>query len=118
MPDQTDIPPSQVTLHPQQSLGKWAAFAPAGYTSPTVDTQPAGDDPAAYAAAVSRNQAMVDHAVANAPSPQLASVAHQLGTTSSPAVKQQVIDAVMKKASPSERSYLTTYVKPLVNYGK
>lgn len=75
-------------------------------------------NPAAYAAAVSRNQAMVDHAVANAPSPHLASVAHQLGATSSPVVKQQAINAVMKKASPSERSYLTTYVKPLVNYGK
>lgn len=45
-------------------------------------------------------------------------VVHQLGGTASSTTKQQALDAVMKKASPSERAYLSTFVKPLVSYGK
>ncbi|VWB75721.1 hypothetical protein BDI24065_03600 [Burkholderia diffusa] len=74
-------------------------------------------NPAAYAAAVTRNQKMVDTAVTNAPSPRLALVAHQMGGTASATTKQQALDTVMKTASLSEQKYLQTFVQPLVKYG-
>ncbi|HEP6278459.1 TPA: hypothetical protein VDA67_001895 [Burkholderia vietnamiensis] len=74
-------------------------------------------NPTAYAATVARNQKMVDTAVTNAPSPKLAMVAHQLGGNASTTTKQMALDAVMRKASPSEQNYLRTFVQPLVKYG-
>lgn len=84
--------------------------------------QPALSDairnPIAYKAAVTRNQKMVDAAVQQAPTPQLAAVAQQMGASSSTAMKQQAFNSVMAKASPSEKAYLKTHVEPLIRYGK
>jgi hypothetical protein len=61
---------------------------------------------------------MASHAVSQAPTPQLAMMAHQLGTTSSQTAKQVVVDAVMKSANnPAHRQYVKTYLQPLVKYG-
>ncbi|WP_429282094.1 hypothetical protein [Paraburkholderia sp. GAS41] len=76
-------------------------------------------NPASYSATVSRNQKMVDTAVQNAPTPQLAMVAHQLGGIASPETKQAVLDAVVKGAStPEHAQYAKDFLQPLVSYGK
>lgn len=76
-------------------------------------------NPTSYAAAVQRNQAMVSHAASQAPTPALAMIANQLGSTSDPAVRQVVLAAVLKGAKdPVTQRYVRTYLQPLVKYGK
>jgi chemotaxis protein histidine kinase CheA len=75
-------------------------------------------NPQAYQAQINRRQAQVSHAVTQAPTPEMAVVAHQMGGESSPAIKQQAFDAVMAKASANEKEYLKKFVEPLISYGK
>lgn len=93
-------------------MGVPAAAQPEGALSSAIQ------NPVAYKAQVLRNQAAVSHAASVAPSPAMAAVAHQMGMTSSPELKQQAFEAVLAKATPAEKEFLKKHVEPLIRYGK
>jgi chemotaxis protein histidine kinase CheA len=101
------VPPESAVVAPQA-----AAVSGDGALSGAIQ------NPQAYQAQINRRQAQVSHAVTQAPTPEMAVVAHQMGGESSPAIKQQAFDAVMDKASANEKEYLKKFVEPLIKYGK